>query len=176
MRVLIAVAFGVFTLTTQGGGTAGWPPPPVYEQGTHIAILEGGIGGGVSLNTIDAIPLPLNREILDADDMHSPIFPTCVVVPTSGRYRIVAAAIFELDESGTRELYFTATSPGGTPKRISELLKVVPNQTFQMRLAIYTVDRIDAGDCVELWVGAPGHSSSDGGLWALAGGFALWEN
>lgn len=185
MRALIAIlitgfsvagtAFTAVTLTHQGG-VEGWWSPPSYEPATPIAILEGGIGGGVSLDTIDAVPLPFAREILDASDMHSSTFPTCVVVPVSARYRIVAAAVFELDESGTRELYFTATAPGGTPKLISELLSVVPDQTFQMRQAIYTVDHIDAGDCVELWAGAPGHGSSDGGLWALAVGFALWEN
>ena len=139
-------------------------------------ILEGGPAGNVALDSIDARPLPFTREILDEQGMHSDASPTCIVVPKRARYRIVAAVAFELDESGERELYVTTTTPGEAPRQIGQVVSVVPDQTFQLQLAIFAQDTIEAGDCVELYAGAPGHGALNGQLFALVVGFALWEN
>lgn len=140
----------------------------------NFVILEGGSRGWISLNAFDPQALPLNVEVADAANMHSSAFPTCVSVPTTARYRIMAAVVFMLDEFGDREVFISVTPPGGTTRVISDRFDVTPNQTEQTRLAVFASDWLIAGDCVELNARALNHGASVGSLGALAVGFALW--
>lgn len=147
----------------------------VADASTNIAILEGGSRGFVSLNNFEAQAMPFTKEVSDGAGMHSSASPTCAVVPADGTYRILGSVQFSLDEFGERILRLTARAPGASARNISFPVTAAPSQSFVTFLSVSSVTTLRAGDCVELVAEAPGHGSPNG-LFALAVGFALWQN